>query len=80
MEVKDYVHDPSFNLNRLVSIPSQMLLVSFNGTPVRITLDSGATVSYIKASIVTDLQLKVSPNNQLALLADKRPEWLHLAR
>ena len=78
MEVKDYVHDPSFNLNRLVSIPSQMLLVSFNGTPVRITLDSGATVSYIKASIVTDLQLKVSPNNQLALLADKKTRMASL--
>ena len=78
MEALDNIYDPSFNLNRLVSIPSQVLLVHFNGSSVQITLDSGATVSYIKSSVVSDLKLNMSPNNQLALLADKKTRMASL--
>ena len=67
---KDY--DPSPNLNRLTSIPSQTLLVSYKDRTFSITLDSGATVSYLKLSVAQALGLKIAPNNQLALLADQK--------
>ena len=37
-----------------------------------ITLDSGATVSYIKLSKAVSLGLTILPNHQLALLADEK--------
>ena len=64
--------DPSPTLNRIDPIPSQVLQVLFNSKILHITLDSGATVSYIKLSKAKELGLVISPNNQLALLADKK--------
>ena len=52
-------------------IPSQVLQVSYRDKFLNITLDSGATVSYIKFNKALQLGLAISPNNQLALLADK---------
>ena len=43
-----------------------------------ITLDSGATVSYIKLSEVERLAIIVYPNNQLALLADTKTRMASL--
>ena len=65
-------NNSSLLLNRLTPIPSQMFLVHFNQHPLRITLDSGATVSYIRMSEVSRLGINVMPNNQLALLADRQ--------
>ena len=39
---------------------------------LEITLDSGATVSYIKLSKAVSLGLTILPNHQLALLADEK--------
>ena len=49
-----------------------MLQVLYNNKILPITLDSGATVSYIKLSKATELNLPIFSNNQLALLADKK--------
>ena len=37
-----------------------------------ITLDSGATVSYLRLNKAIDLNLEILPNDQLALLADRK--------
>ena len=60
------------NLNRLVSIPSQILTVSYNDKILNVTLDSGATVSYLRKDKALELKLPILPNNQLALLADMK--------
>ena len=59
-------------------IPSQVLSVKYNSQNLQITLDSGATVSYIQQRKVADLNLTVHPNNQLALLADKQTRMASL--
>ena len=56
---------------RILSIPSQILNVSYNENQLNITLDSGATVSYLRLDIAEQLNLEIFPNNQLALLADQ---------
>ena len=58
-------------LNRLACIPSQILLVKYKNHSLQITLDTGATVSYIRRSKAIELGLKILPNDQLALLADQ---------
>ena len=68
----------SLELDRLVPIPSQVLLVYYNSIPLSITLDSGATVSYIKISEANRLRLNILPNNQLALLADRKTRMASL--
>ena len=44
----------------------------YRGKPFEITLDSGATTSYIKHDVALSLSLNIAPNNQLALLADHK--------
>ena len=44
----------------------------YRGKPFEITLDSGATTSYIKHDVALSLSLTITPNNQLALLADHK--------
>ena len=44
----------------------------------KITLDSGATVSYIRLSEVKRLAIEVFPNDQLALLADQKTRMASL--
>ena len=68
----------SSTLGRIIPIPSQVLSVKYNSQNLQITLDSGATVSYIKQRKVADLNLTVHPNNQLALLADKQTRMASL--
>ena len=58
-------------MNKIVSIPSQILNVSYNNAKLDITLDSGATVSYLRFDKAKELNLTILPNNQLALLADQ---------
>ena len=55
-----------------MSIPSQMLSVQYRDHSFNITLDSGATVSYVKLDVALRMQLQIQPNNQLALLADQK--------
>ena len=43
-----------------------------------ITLDSGATVSYLRHDMALNLGVQIFPNNQLALLADQRTRMASL--
>ena len=70
--------DPSPTLNRLAAIPSQVLQVSYKSKHLLITLDTGATVSYIRLDFVKHLCLEVQPNDQLALLADQKTRMASL--
>ena len=68
----------SSNMCKIESIPSQMIAVLYNGLNFSITLDSGATVSYVKLDVATRLNLNIKPNNQLALLADQQTRMASL--
>lgn len=70
--------DPSPTLNRMVPIPSQILLVSYQSSNLQVTLDTGATVSYIRLSDAKRLRLTFMPNDQLALLADEKTRMASL--
>ena len=59
-------------MNRITPVPSQILTAHYNNHPINITLDSGATVSFIQLSVANSLQIPILPNGQLALLADKK--------
>ena len=62
--------DPSFN--RITPIPSQILTVYNDDRPLNITLDSGATVSFIRLAAAIEHEFTIHPNQQLALLADEK--------
>ena len=53
-----------------MSIPSQIITVIYNEKKLNVTLDLGATVSYLRKDLVLKLKLPILSNNQLALLAD----------
>ena len=53
-------------------VPSQVLRVSYRNAKLDITLDSGATVSYLRLIKAHELSLPILPNDQLAMLADKK--------
>ena len=55
-----------------MSIPNQIITVNYNEKKLNVTLDSGATVSYLRKDSVQRLKLPILPNNQLALLADMK--------
>ena len=46
--------------------------------PLLVTLDSGATTSYIKLSAADFLGLDIAPNNQLAMLGDQQTRMASL--
>ena len=58
-----------FTLNNITPIPSATLATTYQGKLVTITLDSGATVSYIEVNLVKSLGIPILPNGQLAQLA-----------
>ena len=70
--------DPSPTLNRMVPVPSQVLATSYQSLILNITLDTGATVSYIRLLEAERLGLTFLPNDQLALLADKKTRMASL--
>jgi hypothetical protein len=57
----------------MIAIPSQSMSmsVSYGSSKLDITLDTGATVSYIRLHAATLLGLTFMSNDQLALLANK---------
>ena len=57
-------------LSRITPISSQVLTVFLGNEPINITLDSGATTSFITRKLCKKLKLKVSPNGQLAQLGN----------
>ena len=65
-------------LANISPIPSQMLATMYRTFPLIITLDSGATVSFIKLYVVRVLGIPVLPNNQLATLADEKTRMASL--
>ena len=65
-------------MNRLTPIASQILRVTYNSKTLDITLDSGATVSYLRLSDARILLLEILPNDQLALLADEKTRMASL--
>ena len=57
------------SLCTITPIPSATLSVTYRGEKVNITLDSGATVSFMSLSLVKMLKAPIKPNGQLAQLA-----------
>ena len=57
-------------LSRITPIDSQVLTVFYNSIPINITLDSGATTSFITEKLCKKLNIKILPNQQLARLGD----------
>ena len=70
----DEIHDNPYayvtHLNTIIPYPSQVLRVLFQNIHIPITLDSGATVSYILYDLVKQMAIPIHPNNQLVALAD----------
>ncbi len=64
--------------NHLTPIPSQILTLFYKEHPFHITLDSGATVSFIRKSYADKHDIPILPNNQLALLADDKTRMTSL--
>ena len=59
-------------LNVIQPVPSQVLLTQFKGMDLPITLDSGATISFIRLKVAQDLKIPIKPNKQIATLADEQ--------
>ena len=59
-------------LGSIKPIPSLFLRVSFGPQRFDVTLDGGATVSFITLTLALSLKLRILPNGELARLADKR--------
>ena len=57
------------SLSTITPIPSSTLSVSYRGKVFTITLDSGATVSFISNKLFRMLKVPLYPNGQLAQLA-----------
>ena len=78
LNVDEDESDTNPTLSTIIPVASQILFCklirSYKYTRARvvlITLDSGATVSYIRLSTVTDLGIPIGENGQLAILADQ---------
>ena len=65
-------HYPQFHLRTLKAVPSMSLSVKAFGVLFTITLDSGATVSFVSRRLCKLLGVQIRPNGQLATLADPR--------
>ena len=65
-------HYPQFHLRTLTAVPSITLSVKAFGVLFTITLDSGATVSFVSRRLCKLLGVQIRPNGQLATLADPR--------
>ena len=57
--------------SHIVPVPSQVLWTVYGDIKLPITLDSGATISFIRASLVQSLNIPIYPNRQTATLADQ---------
>ena len=66
------IYPRSSQLNKITPIPSQVMFAQSPTGLLPITLDSGATLSFIREDLVIKLQLPVQPNDQLATLADQK--------
>ena len=68
---KSVSFSPPTSCNYIQPVPTQILTVQdTNNKDVHITLDSGATVSYIRLDIAKSHNFKIMPNSQLSSLGD----------
>ena len=58
------------NISVIKPVPSQILTVFQNETPIHIDLDSGCWISSVKLEFVEKMKWKIHPNGQLAKMAD----------
>ena len=58
-------------INHIMPIPSQVLKTRYGHQQLPVTLDSGATISFIRMSLVNQLNIPIQPNRQFATLADQ---------
>ena len=70
------VQNNSVLLSTLTPIPSQTIDSIFNNVVLTITLDSGATLSFIRLDVALKLGLTIRPNGQLAILADEKTRMI----
>jgi len=66
--------NPPPSTKRVTTCASPYLNVFFHHTPLRFTLDTGATVNMILESTARHLGLKISPSSQIATQADGQSE------
>ena len=85
LNVNEDESDKNPTLSTIIPVASQILFCKLIRTykytrarVVLITLDSGATVSYIRLSTVTDLGIPIGENGQLAILADQKTRMASL--
>jgi hypothetical protein len=65
---------PAASSKRVTTCPSPYLNVFYFHNPIRLTLDTGATVNMIHESVANQLGLVISPSNQIATQADGKSE------
>ena len=58
-------------IGMITPVSSQIIEVQFRGSQLPITLDSGATLSFIRRDWADKLNIQVMPNTQLETLADQ---------
>ena len=63
-------HKNSCQLSRITPVSSPVLTVFYGKDPINITLDSGATTSFVTLKLCEKLNLEIHPNGQLARLGD----------
>ena len=68
---KQHFHPTSdSNIHVIKPVPSQILTVFQNDTPIHLDLDSGCWISTVKLEYALKMKWKIHPNGQLAKIAD----------
>ena len=68
---KPYSDSKLIHLNTMTPVPSQRMDTLYHGMILPVTLDSGATLSFMRLWEVLSLGIAIYPNGQLATLADE---------
>ena len=63
---KPYSDSTLIHLNTMTPVPSQRIDTSYHGMVLPVTLDSGATLSFMRLREVLSLGIAIYPNGQLA--------------
>ena len=65
---------PSASSKRVTTCPSPYINVFYFHTPIKFTLDTGATINMIHESVANQLGLTITPSTQIATQADGKSE------